>query len=169
MWYLCGLGSNISPERNLSRALALLVDVTSWLWVSRVLRSDPVGMESENSFLNALVIFWSDLDPEQLKARLNDMEERMGRGRDDPERKLKDHAIDIDILEFHHVPSFDGQPITEPYFRKLFEDRFSPNDEFGSITFEGHEFGSVPATIFVAPSKTAKVVVKASTSSITGA
>ena len=162
MWYLCGLGSNLSPEVNLGQAITLLVGTTGWIWVSRVLRSDPVGMESENSFLNALVVFWSALDPDRLKIRLNGMEEKLGRDRDDPRRKLKDHAIDIDILEFALFPRFEGRTISEPYFRKLFEDDYAPDDELVSLVLGGHEFGKEPTVIFNASGEGGGFVVRPS-------
>ena len=166
MWYLCGLGSNIAPDVNLTRAITLLIDEVPWLWVSRVLRSEPVGMDSQNSFLNSLVVFWSDLNPEQLKARLNDMEEKMGRDRTDPERKFIDHTIDLDILEFNNTPRFDGHAISEPYFLKLFDDQYATDDELVSINFAGHEFGKVPVTILVAPDEQGSCVVKPSASNL---
>lgn len=147
MWYLCGLGSNIEPEKNISKALTHLLSKLSWIWVSEIIRTAPVGIQTEHYFLNALVAFWSPEDSQALKERLNKIEKDLGRDRNDPDRSRKDHTIDIDILEHTNRPWFKGQTISEDYFRNLFEGRPDLHETPVLIQFNGHSLGKVPATI----------------------
>ena len=147
MWYLCGLGSNVGPERNISRTLSRLMNEARWLWVSEIIRTQPVGMQSTNYFLNALVAFWSSEKHRILKLRLNALEEELGRDRSDTERSRKDHTIDIDILECKDRPWFTGRDISETYFRNLFEGHLDSTGIPVSIEFGRHTLGKTPVTI----------------------
>lgn len=146
MWYLCGLGSNIEPEKNVPMALADLLRDSGSLWLSPVLRTQPEGIDTPNLFLNALVVFASELNPDQLKLRLNRLEESLGRDRSDPLSAEKDRTMDVDILAYTPDERFDEQNFSEPYFRALFNGDSEPSARV-TIDLHGHSLGQAPATI----------------------
>lgn len=146
MWYLCGLGSNIEPEQNLARAVLRLLESHGSLWLSPIIHTRPQGIETDRPFLNGLAIVFSPLSPEQLKLRLNQLEEALGRDRSDPLSSLKDRPIDVDILEYSENGRFLGQGIDEPYYQRLFEGQ-TENSVRASLTVAGHTLGQASATI----------------------
>ena len=144
MWYLCGLGSNIDPKRNLPRALARLVRLFGPLSLSPVIRTAPQGMDSDNSFLNALVVFQSELPPDQVKQCLNELEEALGRDRSDPLSGVRDRPIDVDILKIQRCPAFTDDGITEAYYRALLAGGRVAGEQ---LLLQGQSLGEAPATI----------------------
>jgi len=90
------LGSNIAPEQNIPRAVALLsqhveVDLTSSIW-----ETPAVGSSGPN-FLNAAVLVRTDLQPHQLKSQvLHFIENHLGRIRS--QDKYAPRPIDLDIV-----------------------------------------------------------------------
>ena len=56
--------------------------------------TEPVGMESQYLFTNAVGILETKLDPEALLASMLDLEKQMGRDR----KKGKDRIVDLDLL-----------------------------------------------------------------------
>lgn len=145
MWYLCGLGSNIEPKENLAKAVNRLLEAHGTVWLSPVMHTQPSGIATKRSFLNALVVFFSPLSPRQLKSALNALEESQGRDRSDPMSSLKDRPIDVDILEHSRDGQFTGAAIEEPYYREL----FSGGGESARVTVHvmGHALGQAPTTI----------------------
>lgn len=92
------LGSNISPEDNLDRALSLLMEDFPILSISNVWETPAYGMNSSN-FLNAAVLLLCKMNThEQLKIRLRQLEEFLGRVR--TENKFISRTIDMDIIIF---------------------------------------------------------------------
>lgn len=144
MWYLCGLGSNIDPERNLPRAVAELARLFGPVSLSPVIRTAPQGMDSDNSFLNALVVFQCDVSPDELKQQLNRLEEALGRDRSDPWSGVRDRPIDVDILEVRPLPSFTGDDIREDYYRQLLAGERAAGER---LVLAGQPLGEAPATI----------------------
>ena len=147
MWYLCGLGSNIEPGHNMSEVLYRLIEEVEWIWISEILETKPVGMQTTRNFVNALVVFWSVEERKNLKLKLNAIEAKMGRDRSDPDRKQKDHTMDIDIIDCSDRPWFEGKNISEEYFRMLFEG----SREFENkmlVSFGKHVLGEKPIVIF---------------------
>ncbi len=62
--------------------------------------SDPVGMESENLFLNAVGIFETTYPPEPLLALLQQVERGFGRDKKSDKGGYQDRLLDLDILYF---------------------------------------------------------------------
>lgn len=144
MWYLCGLGSNIDPEHNVPRAVAHLARLFGPVSLSPVIRTAPQGMDSDNSFLNALAVFHSELTPDRVKVRLNALEEGLGRDRSDPWSGVRDRPIDVDILEAAPEPVFSGQGIIEDYYRQLLAGEYRAGE---LLDLDGQPLGQASATI----------------------
>jgi 2-amino-4-hydroxy-6-hydroxymethyldihydropteridine diphosphokinase len=96
------LGSNIEAESNLPKAIELLREVGKVVAVSSVWESKSVGFDGPN-FLNACVLFFTPLQPVELKEKIiRPIEAKLGRIRG--EEKNAPRPIDIDILLFDNHP-----------------------------------------------------------------
>jgi 2-amino-4-hydroxy-6-hydroxymethyldihydropteridine diphosphokinase len=92
------LGSNIQPETNLPRAVALIQKRLKVLQVSSVWESKAVGFDGPD-FLNAAVLVLTSLSATTLKEQiLLPLEAQMGRVRSG--EKNAPRRIDLDIIVF---------------------------------------------------------------------
>jgi 2-amino-4-hydroxy-6-hydroxymethyldihydropteridine diphosphokinase len=89
------LGSNIEPERNVSRCLKELMQAFPGLLASPVYRCPAEGFEGDD-FYNLAVVIETDLDPQSLELRLKTIEHDLGRRRGSA--RFADRVIDIDLL-----------------------------------------------------------------------
>ena len=90
------LGSNIAPEQNLPKAIALLCRYVEVARTSRVWETPAVGSGGAN-FLNVAVLVRTHLKAEQLKNQvLSAIEADLGRVR--TADKFASRTIDIDII-----------------------------------------------------------------------
>jgi 2-amino-4-hydroxy-6-hydroxymethyldihydropteridine diphosphokinase len=91
-----GLGSNINPETNIPRAIELLRQILLLESISRAWFTPPVGTSGPN-FVNAALLTYTDLPPENLKNEIiRPIEAQLGRIRS--QNKNAPRTIDIDIL-----------------------------------------------------------------------
>ena len=117
--YLLGIGSNLSPQKNIGAIITLLLNHFSSLALSRVLHIPPVGMNSTHDFLNVVVFIETALNAFELKVICNDIETKLGRDRQDPASKIKDRPADLDILcPINSEEDFlrDANKVTDEYF-----------------------------------------------------
>lgn len=96
--YLIGLGSNIEPGKHLPEMLRGLLRIHPMLMISRVVRTKPKGIQSDNDFLNAVVFLPVDMPADELKIKTNAIEAALGRDRSRADKKLIDRTADIDLL-----------------------------------------------------------------------
>jgi 2-amino-4-hydroxy-6-hydroxymethyldihydropteridine diphosphokinase len=97
------LGSNIEPEKNIPQAVKLLKEVGEVKAVSSVWESKSVGYDGPN-FLNACVLFLTDLQPDDLKEKIiRPIESQLGRVRDE-NNKYAPRTMDIDLVLFDETP-----------------------------------------------------------------
>jgi 2-amino-4-hydroxy-6-hydroxymethyldihydropteridine diphosphokinase len=96
------LGSNLDDRLEyLSKARLLISEhIGPVKSSSSIYESEPWGFDSENSFLNQVLMVESDLDPFRLIAKALRIEERLGRTRDKKEG-YQSRIIDIDVLFFN--------------------------------------------------------------------
>lgn len=117
--YLLGIGSNIEPHDNIARIISLLLDHFPQLTLSRVLKIPPIGMNSQQDFLNLVIFIETPLAADVLKTICNTIETKLGRNRNDPTRKTKDRPADLDILTKVNFPADYNRSvsdITDEYF-----------------------------------------------------
>ena len=57
------LGSNISPQENIARIIALLKETFHVLKISKAFRTAPVGYKNQDDFINMAVLIKTKLDP----------------------------------------------------------------------------------------------------------
>jgi len=110
------LGSNIEKERHLPEAIRLLrrhnrIEVRK---VSRFFDSAAVGgPEDAPRFFNAAVVACTDLEPEELRTELRQIERVLGRERSADRNAPR--TIDLDIAYYgDRVAKFDGWQIPDP-------------------------------------------------------
>ena len=119
--YTVSLGSNVRPKVNMHRILTALLGLSDSLWLSRIVCTEPVGMDSDHYFLNTAVCLDSHFSPVELKNRFNHIETSLGRDRSDPLCKVKDRPADIDIVGVCQPDQALNTAVlpTEPYIRPL--------------------------------------------------
>jgi 2-amino-4-hydroxy-6-hydroxymethyldihydropteridine diphosphokinase len=90
------IGSNINREEMIRSCVASLSDTFGEITRSSVYESISVGFEGDN-FLNMVVGFQAN-DPEELVAKLRQIEQAHGRTRE--EKKYASRTLDLDLLLF---------------------------------------------------------------------
>lgn len=95
-----GLGTNIGHKKeNLTRAIELLsLALGRYTSLSSFLETAPWGFESDNTFLNCVVSFKTDLMPQELLDTTEKIERELGRTVKSNGGIYHDRTIDIDIL-----------------------------------------------------------------------
>ncbi len=117
--FLFSIGSNINPHQNVIKVLEHLLKQFPEIVISRVLKIPPVGMASQQDFLNLVVFIATDIELSALKSLFNKIETDLGRDRSDPNCKIKDRPADLDILLEVTSSADFRQPveqITDEYF-----------------------------------------------------
>ena len=97
-YFFLSLGSNINPFENVQQMLKGLLEISPCIDISRIVRTEAVGFSSNSFFLNMAVRVATSQSATDLKMQLNELESRLGRNRNDPNKKLKDRTADLDIL-----------------------------------------------------------------------
>ena len=117
-----GLGSNLGDrEENIRKAIALIGErVGEIVRQSSLIETEPWGFESENKFLNGVILCETELSPRELLKTTQQIERNLGRKKKNSlnvylskclskrQKTYKDRPIDIDIL------LYDDLTIDEP-------------------------------------------------------
>jgi 2-amino-4-hydroxy-6-hydroxymethyldihydropteridine diphosphokinase len=108
------LGSNIEPEENLSKAVAMLAQASRLVAVSPVWETLPLGTTDQPNFLNAATMVETDRTPEAFKREvIRRIEDELGRVRNG--EKFGPRTIDIDIMLFNQqILELDNRHIPDP-------------------------------------------------------
>jgi 2-amino-4-hydroxy-6-hydroxymethyldihydropteridine diphosphokinase len=109
-----GLGSNLGdPAETLRAATARLAGLGAVLDASPVYETDPVGLEDQPAFLNAVVLISTTLPPLDLLDRLLAVEAEFLR-----ERTVRwgPRTLDLDLLWYEHV-EMDTERLMLPHPR----------------------------------------------------
>ena len=101
-----GLGSNLgNRETNITRAIELIGErVGLVIRQSSLIETEPWGFESDNKFLNGVILVETTLTPRQLLTVTQKIERELGKRRKHSTRRsqdsslFRDRPIDIDIL-----------------------------------------------------------------------
>lgn len=103
-----GLGSNLGNSQQILQGAwkALGNDPNVFLIVlSSPFTSAPVGMESDNHFVNAVGMVETKLDPSSLLRLLQEIEKGFGRNTKTGSTGYQDRLLDLDILYFGDTES----------------------------------------------------------------
>lgn len=98
-----GMGSNLGKSSDLlQEAWARLqrLNATSGIVLSSPYQSSPVGMESENLFINAVAKIETGLSAEDLLSGLHIIEKELGRRRIAGQKGYQDRSLDLDLLYY---------------------------------------------------------------------
>ena len=90
------MGSNIDPEKNIKKAQEAIASEFNLIQASTFIKTEPVEFKEQPMFVNGAVLIETVIDYRELKARLNDLETKLGRVR--TENKNGPRTIDLDIL-----------------------------------------------------------------------
>lgn len=96
---IIGMGSNIDPENNFSKALDCLQDFVKIIQRSDFIMTKPLKFEEQADFLNGVVLVLTKKSLSELKMELKQIEARMGRVRQ--ENKNAPRCIDLDVVSFN--------------------------------------------------------------------
>ena len=105
-----GLGSNLGDKAwNLSEAIRLIGErVGQVVRQSSFIETEPWGFQSDNSFLNAVILCETDKTPREVLLLTQQIERDMGRRQKSVSVGYIDRTIDIDIL------LYDDLTVDEP-------------------------------------------------------
>ena len=105
-----GLGSNLGERQaNIERAIELISErVGEVIRRSSLIETEPWGFESENKFLNGVILCETTLTPRQVLRKTQKIERDMGRKKKTSSLQYSDRPIDIDIL------LYDDLTVDEP-------------------------------------------------------
>jgi 2-amino-4-hydroxy-6-hydroxymethyldihydropteridine diphosphokinase len=105
-----GLGTNLgNREQNLQEAIRLIDDrVGKVTRQSSFIQTEPWGFESENLFLNAVILCETEQTPREVLLTTQQIERDMGRQKKSVSVGYADRVIDIDIL------LYDDLTVDEP-------------------------------------------------------
>lgn len=95
-----GLGSNLGKkEENIHKAIKLISErVGLVVRQSSLITTEPWGFESDNTFVNAVILCETTLTPRQVLRATQKIEREMGRKKKSTDGGYADRCIDIDIL-----------------------------------------------------------------------
>ena len=96
---IIAIGSNIEPDRNISKMLDLLKEEVEIIQVSKMIKTKPIGITEQSDFTNGTVKIKTQMSDEELNKRLKKIEDLLGRDRTVP--KFGPRTIDLDILVFN--------------------------------------------------------------------
>ena len=109
---IISLGSNLGDRvLNCKKALEEISGFAKILRVSSVYETEPVGNESQPDFINCAAEIETALSPYDLLGRLREIEEKLGRVRDE---RWGPRVIDIDII-FYDDLVIDTEELTIPH------------------------------------------------------
>lgn len=109
-----GLGTNLgNKEQNLLKAIELIGEkVGTVVRQSSFIETEPWGFESDNKFLNAVILCETTKTPREVLRITQQIERDMGRTqKSKPKAVYKDRPIDIDIL------LYDDLIVDEPHLK----------------------------------------------------
>lgn len=115
---IVNIGSNIGDRRlMLSRAMRAIGMEFGDFEMSHVVETDPQGFESDHKFLNVAMMFQTELPPEEILGKIQEIERSLDpsphRNRDG---SYRDRAIDIDLIAVDDVVS-QSETLTLPHPR----------------------------------------------------
>lgn len=94
------IGSNMGERKKwISKALDCIGEIFGYYCVSGFVESEPWGFDSTNHFINIGAAFRSDMHPELILMKLQEIERTLsGVGHRDEAGNYKDREVDIDIM-----------------------------------------------------------------------
>ena len=117
------LGSNIDPHKNIEKAREILRTTYTVIAESRFQDTKPVGDIRQANFINGAVLIETNLNSQQFKDSLTEIESNMGRKRSSV--RFAPRVIDLDIVVWNDVikdPNFYGRDYLKESVLELIPD-----------------------------------------------
>lgn len=110
------LGTNLgNKEENIFQALKLINERVGMVIIhSALYRTEPVGFDSENEFINAACLVMTSMEPLELLKATQAIELELGRENKSVDKQYTDRIIDIDILLYDRLV-FDDALLQLPH------------------------------------------------------
>ncbi len=106
---IISLAANCNHKKNLSEARRCLGQILSHIVYTKELWTEPIHAKRPDMYLNQLAYAHTELNTEQLVAKLKEIELYMGRN--ETERSAGVVCIDLDLLQFdetrHHLRDWE--------------------------------------------------------------
>lgn len=109
---IISIGSNIDPEQNIEKMLAILEKECQVQQVSEFVRTKPIGMEDQPDFVNGAAQVATELPQDDFKRYLKSVEDALGRDRSLP--KFGPRTMDLDIVVWN------GEVVDEDFYTRGF-------------------------------------------------
>jgi len=109
---IIGIGSNIEPEKNIASALFFLRQEQTFISVSSLIKTSPIGIAEQPDFLNGAAKVNTEMELADFKTYLKKLEDRLMRDRTSP--KFGPRTIDLDIV------LWDGEILDPDYYSRDF-------------------------------------------------
>jgi len=107
------LGSNLGNRKsNINIAIENLETVGKIIKTSQIYETVPWGFDAENNFFNSIVIFETNLKPQQLLIEIKKIEKKLGRIK--TQQNYESRIIDIDII-FYDDLIYQSEELTIPH------------------------------------------------------
>ena len=108
-----GIGSNVGDrEANCRKSIELLAEAGRVTTISSLYRTEPVGYQEQEDFINAVAAVETDLEPAELLRVCRSIEDRLGRKRG---LRWGPRTADLDILLYgDQVVNQPGLAIPHP-------------------------------------------------------
>ena len=97
------IGSNIEPEKHIVSGFQRLAELGRVLAESKVYENPAVGPSGQPDFLNAAMLIETDLPPDEVRDKLTEIEEELGRTRRPDKYGLR--TIDLDLCLYGDLVS----------------------------------------------------------------
>ncbi|MCG8580054.1 MAG: 2-amino-4-hydroxy-6-hydroxymethyldihydropteridine diphosphokinase [Bacteroidales bacterium] len=107
-----GLGSNIEAKVNIPKAVYELKGIGVVLKESKILVTKPIGITDQDDFSNSVILMKVPFSEPQLKTKLKEIEDKLGRDRSRP--KFGPREIDLDIIVY------DDEIVDDDYYTRDF-------------------------------------------------
>jgi 2-amino-4-hydroxy-6-hydroxymethyldihydropteridine diphosphokinase len=109
---IIGIGSNIDPEKNIASALFFLRQEHTFVSVSSLIKTSPIGIQEQPDFLNGAAKVITEMEIADFKNYLKKLEDSLLRDRTSP--KFGPRTIDLDIV------LWDGEILDPDYYHRDF-------------------------------------------------
>jgi len=109
---IIGIGSNIGAEYHIPEMLRLLASHVQIVQVSQLVQTKPIGLTDQPDYTNGAVRILTAFQKEEFYVFLKQLEDQMGRDRD--QKKYGPRNIDLDIM------IWNNQVVDPDYFTREF-------------------------------------------------
>lgn len=92
---LLGIGCNVQPLVHIPKILSALTDKFEIVWLSRLIMTQPVGVNNAADFCNGVLYFYTELSKQELIEWCKRVEQRVGRTAQDCKSR---QIADLDVL-----------------------------------------------------------------------